>query len=720
MFSFTAAGRPWTNAHWLFQAVLFASWKAGGYAGVIALRSVVLLLTANLLLAWIWRRTGGRALETAAFALLGLSLYLPRALNARGHVFSYLFLLLLLFALDRFARGGRREIVLVPALCVLWANVHGVEYPIVLAVIAVHAFAGLAPHFGRQARDVIGDLSATRWVLLAAASAAAFVVNPFGWRIYRTALLGFDAEALEQNSEMGSLGLDAFARLLPDLELWSIVPLAWAMIAAALVLPRLVAARDWRAAGCVVLGGALALHRFRFVPEFMILAVPFVAQAVAALRDDGDGGLRGRWPRRALLFAAAYLVLAAALKVAPALGGGPAFRVIDDTLYPVGPVRLIEREGLAGHLLCRPTLSGYVTWALHPSRVRTFMDMRVPEPFWGHDVWLYKAIGDTVPLARADARFRIDLVLLERSSPLLAGLRAEAGSPFAPIWVDHSFVLFAHQRLLAGRDGLRLAAYDTLLQIESDAARPDEARAAARAEAARLADVWPGNHTAQAALLWLLAAEGRAVEAAERARALSTEHAAVAAYPLYRGRFLRASGDVEGAVEAFREALRRDPGFLTPYPELADALLAQGRASEAVWVMDTLSRHKRYRLSPAEHLRLGAARLAAGRGEGAIDAFERARWQVAADDPLAQPARLGLAAALLVAGETARALALMDEAAGAGPLPAASALDRGRALRAVGRTEEARAALARVAEDAASPPALREAARRDLAMLGGR
>jgi hypothetical protein len=62
----------------------------------------------------------------------------------------------------------------------------------------------------------------------------------------------------------------------------------------------------------------------------------------------------------------------------------------------------------------------------------------------------------------------------------------------------------------------------------------------------------------------------------------------------------------------------------------------------------------------------------------------------------------------------------MDEAAGAGPLPAAAALDRGRALRSLGRIAEARAALAQVAEDAGTPPALRDAARRDLDALGGR
>jgi hypothetical protein len=294
-------------------------------------------VTANLLVAWLWRRAGGRPLETAAFGLLGLALYLPRALNARGHIFSYLFLLLLLFGLDRFSRGGRREAILLPALCALWANLHGVEFPIVLAVIAVHALAALAPHLRRPARQTMGDPAVVRWVVLGVACAAAFALNPFGVRIYRTAVLGLDTEALAQNAEMGSLGLGVFAHLVPDFELWSFVPLAWAMTAAGLVLPRLVATRDWRAAGCVALSGVLALHRYRFVPEFTILALPFVAEAVSAVR--GEARLGGRWLRRALLAASAYFLLAAVLKVASAVGGGTAFRAVDDSLYPVGSVR---------------------------------------------------------------------------------------------------------------------------------------------------------------------------------------------------------------------------------------------------------------------------------------------------------------------------------------------------------------------------------------------
>ena len=145
-FSFVAPGRPWLNFYWLFQCLLFGSWWIGGYPGVLVLRAVVLLATANLLLAWIHRRTGGAWAETVTFGLLAFSLYVPRALNMRAHVFSYLFLLFLVWRLESFGRGSRRFDPVLPALCVLWANIHGVAYPVALGVIAVHAAAVLFPH----------------------------------------------------------------------------------------------------------------------------------------------------------------------------------------------------------------------------------------------------------------------------------------------------------------------------------------------------------------------------------------------------------------------------------------------------------------------------------------------------------------------------------------------------------------------------------------------
>ena len=153
----------------------------------------------------------------------------------------------------------------------------------------------------------------------------------------------------------------------------------------------------------------------------MLLAVPFIAAGVAEIRASGAG--RARRIGRVLGVASAYLLLAIFVKVGGAWRGGGAFDMVDGEIHPVGPVRLMEEQGLQGNLFCNPTSAGYVTWVLHPSRVRVYMDMRTPIVFTAQEIWLYKAVGDTVSLDAFRRRYPVDFLLLDRRSALAESLR---------------------------------------------------------------------------------------------------------------------------------------------------------------------------------------------------------------------------------------------------------------------------------------------------------
>ena len=643
-FSFVAPGRPWLNCYWLFQCILYGSWWLGGYPGVLVLRAVVLLLTANLLLAWIRVRTGGAWAETMTFGLLAFSLYLPRALNIRGHIFSYLFLLILMWRLERFSRSSRRFDPVLPALCVLWANVHGVAYPIALGVIGIHAIAALFPHRSRMVGDALRDPSITRWAATLAACALAFALTPFGFSLYRTVFLAGQEEALSQIAEMSPNPWAALAQLAPDLELWSLTVFNWTLIVGLLLCAHWLRRRDVLALAYFGFGAGFALYKSRFVTEFMILAVPFIAAGVAELR--AAGAAHSRRIGRALGVASAYILLAVLLKVGPAITGGEAFDVVDGRIHPVGPVRLMEEQGLQGNLFCNPTSAGYVTWVLHPSRVRVFMDMRTPILFSAQEVWLYKAVGDTVSLDALRRRYPIDFLLLDRGSALAQAVRSGESPGYLPVWADQRFLLFVRESMLSGREGLPLRSLDAMLRLEADLPlRADDEPERVAAEAARLAELWPGNHLAQSGLIRAQLLLGRREEALARASSLAARYPRAAAYPYLEGFALQGLGRSADAVRAFEAALRREPEFLPSYPALA-GLLAQGPATDAaLQVMEEYSVRRRFRLSPSEHLLLAALRYRQRAFAAAADAYERALWQLVDDDPLRDEALRGLAAA---------------------------------------------------------------------------
>ena len=624
-FSYTIPGRSWTNYYWGFEWLAYAAYRLAGMAGVLVLRDVLILATANLFLYWVWRRTGQAVPETLAFGLLVLPLYVPRALNVRPHLVSYLFLLVALVLLDALRRGRWRVAPPLVLLCALWANLHGVEYPVVLAAIAIHA----ADAF------VARDGAARRWVGLLAACAAAFLANPFGAALFRTARIGADAEVMAQIDEMRPLALEELGGLFPALDLESPSFLHYAVLAGLVFVPGWVRRRAVVPLGLFALGLALIFNKRRFAAEFVILAVPYIADGLARARRSLSAPRR--LPAAVLVGFAAWSAASAVATARVKIRGGN-LDAVSASFYPVGAVRFLERHGLSGNLHTEPTIAGYATWALYP-HVRTTMDMRTPEPFGAQELWLAGTIGRGVSLARVAERWPVDLVLVGRDTPLAGLLRSEPAG-FSPVYEDPWFVVFAHERALGpGKEHLRLRTLSVMEDLEAGrialGTRLDAAvEGPLRAEAERLREAWPANTLAQRALLWLMLSEGRFGEARERAAALSREMTRQALYPFFEGLALRPLGKPEDAVAAFRRAIDVAPEFLLPYPQAADLLLSLGRNQEALDLMERFTFGRWSRLTAVEYILLGQARQRTGRGEAARQAFERADWLLAAGDPL--------------------------------------------------------------------------------------
>lgn len=705
-FSFAAPDRPWLNCYWLFQLIVYGAYSLGGYGGVLALRGIVLLATANLLFEWIRARTGGARIETLAFSLFAFSFYLPRALNVRGQIFSYLFLIILLWRLERFSRGSRVIDPVMIVLCVLWANIHGVAYPIALATIGIHAAAVLVPHRNRRVADVLRDASLLRWIGQLAACTLAFVVNPFGLSLLGTPFLAGRGEALSQIGEMSPFSARAFLYLSPDLNIWSMAILNWTLALGVALVFAWARRGQVLAIGLFAFGAGLTLYMSRFASELMILAVPFMAGIVAELRAVGRA--RARRIRHALWGASAYLTVALLLKIGPAVASGDAFGFVDGRIHPVGPVRFMEDHDLRGNLYCNPTSAGYVTWALRPSRVRVFMDMRTPILFNAQEIWLYKAVGDTVDLDVFLRRYRVDFFLLERRAPLVAKLLA-ARSGFAPVSVDQRFLLFAREALVGKRPELPIHTLDAMVRVESGLLlQPEDDTRRLESEATRLAKTWPENHLAQASIVNAELAQGRTEDALARSRSLAGRHRRAPIYPYLEGVALERLGRSGEAVQAFASARRREPDFHPAYPALAEALARGENTAAALQTMEEYSRRRRFRLTPSEHLLLASLRHRR-QAAGADDAYERALWQLGEHDPRREEALAGLAEVRIASGRPSEALILLE-----GSHSPAASLVRARALRGLGRVDEARAILGALASNPDVSPVLREIARREL------
>jgi tetratricopeptide (TPR) repeat protein len=625
--SFTIAGRPWTNYSWLFQRLLYAAFRVAGLPGVLAVRSVFLLAAVNLVFVLVWRRSRASPLATFVLVLTAAGLVSARALQVRPHLASYVCLAALLVVLDVRTSRGLVSAAAVFGICAAWANLHGIGYPVGLSVLAVAAIAAWAPPPGHAP---VARPERLRAGGLLMAGAGGFLANPFGWRLFATPAVALDAEAMSQIGEMGRLPLAALATFTASFELRAVALANLVVLAALALVPTWVRHRAWAALGHAALGAGLLLFRGRrMVPELAILAVPAIAQGLAVLSVAGRSGRR-----RLLQGLGAYLLAAAVVTTWRDARSG-LFEPLSDRL-PHGPVALLRRLDFEGHVLADATHSGFVSWEL--PRARTFFDMRMPEPFSAHEVWLYKAIGETVSLDQVRRRYGVDAVLVPIASPRARGLLADEDGTFAVAYADHAWALFLPASVLAARPGLRVSFLREMEAIaDGGGLDPAVDRDALSREVDRLLGVWPGNHLAWRTWLWLRTQDGRAAAAAPVARTLADRYPRLPVYPFAEGLAWSAAGEKERAAQAFERALRVDPTFEPASAALARALAGMGHNARALEVLEELHERRRYRLDLDDTALLAALRHRQGRLEAAADAYGRALWLTPDGDVRREP-----------------------------------------------------------------------------------
>jgi hypothetical protein len=401
---------------WLSQAILFGAYRLLGGAGIAILNSVVAGFIFYLLYKLLERNSANLLVN---FVMLGLALMtISTYLSGRPAMFTAAFFALEIFILSDFVQlrgnqtqrhevtkneqgSGGRLIWLIPPVTALWANLHP---GFAIAPFVILLFLPL----GRDAR--------ARRTLAAclAATVAAFIINPYGWRMY---LMPWE-----------------MARALPmlrGLTEWTGVAgweaVVWggfvALVACGLSLRRqplpviLLAALAALAAGVsdrnLPLFGVVAV--FTLGRTLLPVLSPVFGRASLVRMFDVKFETAGGW-----FWAIAVplvLVGAVGLRVSPMNLG------FNFAGYPVAAVRYIWNRGCPDNLFVRETWSGYLLWTM--SGQKLFYDAK--------GGFSREAIKEQKELVMPKAgwrgaadRYGLSTFLLERGSPLAVVLSEAA------------------------------------------------------------------------------------------------------------------------------------------------------------------------------------------------------------------------------------------------------------------------------------------------------
>lgn len=534
-FSFLDPPRAYVDYYWLFQLVAYATQAVGGPVGLIALRTAIWLGTGVVVLHYLLagRRSaaqvaGGAAAWTAAFLLLSF-----RATDLRPHLYSYLCLALVLWVLEHRPRAAWAT----GAIAIAWVNLHGVEYPVMLAVAGAYLIERFLP-------KLRGNAAATdaRAILAAALPFAAPMLTPNGLALVSVPFVPLHF-AYRYMSELATVSPGELALL--KVEHGVVHGYTWLtllVLGSAFCLARQAARRALRPAALLVFLAGLALvgHGVRFVPELALLCLP-------AIRDGLPESLPAP-PRRAAIAIALAAAVFPVLFLANRLGERPAWPVARVPTAPIGAARFLERTGLHGRLLDEASAAGYYEWAAPD--FRTFMDLQIPFVFRDEDIFVDELAYRSPEVLRGVlSRYAPDFIAVPRTFvwfPQVIGRFPR----FVPVFFDDAEVIYldgaAHPELAAGA----LAALDPFAAADLDpyAAAPDRRDAIAR-DLARILEADPDGGLANVLASRLAESGGDHAAAAEAAAR------AIAALPLDPSA-REAAGDAALSLSLPADALR--------------------------------------------------------------------------------------------------------------------------------------------------------------------
>jgi hypothetical protein len=401
-YSFTAAGRPWPNHEWLWQAVSYALVRAGGMPLLIATNAVMVVAG----LAMAYRLMIGPASLRFPLLVVGIPL-VSWVWAARPQVASLLLLLLVLSALvhERYRW--------LPFLFALWANTHGA----VALGGAVLAAATLAAFLRSGTADEEARRRARALALALPACALATAATPMGFSLWR-----FIAVSTTYSRHMRIIEwMPAYPTSVPHVAFWLI---ALAFVALVVWRRHRLSTAPW---GDVALVAAalimlpLAILAGRNIPPFLMAAMPAASRLLGA---DFSGPLfRAPSPGtpdrpRVNLAILAIVTLAEVATVAvawatsaPRLGW-----------HPMSAAAIAAVRACPGRVYNRYGDGGYLIWFV-PERP-VFVDSRqdpYPLPF----LLEQQAVEDGSAYASMFARYDIRCAFLGRDATMAERLRAD-------------------------------------------------------------------------------------------------------------------------------------------------------------------------------------------------------------------------------------------------------------------------------------------------------
>src|SRR5271166_450784 len=343
-FSIFGAGKPWVAYSWLFELLIFQLYRWLGLVGLVVYSAGMVASIAAVLHRLIRRLQTDFTLAVLLTGVAAFSIY--RLYTPRPWLFSILFFSLELDILMQARKTGKmRELLWLPVVFALWANVH-IQFidGLVLLAIALAESILASKRAGAQTRLRPGRMSA-----IAGACVLATLVNPYGWKIYPVAYdLAGQVGDLRQLTEIQAMQFRG-----PDN--WCVLLLVLGAVGVLARARRLVFFEVALLAFGIVVS-------FRSERDVWMVVIAASAILAAGLTGNSENRLQVKAIYAPVVAAATCLILWLGFRVLDVDNARLSARLAED--MPVRAVEVVKAKGWSGPLYNDYNWGGYLIWAL--------------------------------------------------------------------------------------------------------------------------------------------------------------------------------------------------------------------------------------------------------------------------------------------------------------------------------------------------------------------
>ncbi|MFA6002337.1 MAG: CDC27 family protein [Thermoleophilia bacterium] len=548
-FSYIEPAKSWYNYYWLFQAIIYKIFQGTGYYGLIVLRAAIYGLTSFFILLFFTHRNEDKTQLLSGFIIfvsLTLSI-MQRELLVRPHLFSYLFIVVFLYILEK----RRDKIWLLPILGIFWANLHGIEYPVMFLIAAAY----LLDIWGRRFRkDAPQGQKNETWLLIAVFYT--IFLSPGVVKLVQTPF-----SVSFQNAPLQHLYV---AELLPPVwrNFFIFAPVTAAGIIACLrniiviltVFSFLLCLvkKELRLSHLALFVGAimlLAKHN-RFHYEFMLLSIPILQSGLRLIARMVS------LPKRAADFAIPLVMTVFPFFVlSNTLADRPAYP-FSRTNLPVGIVRFLNSHLPGDRILNDPNTGGYLSWALN-KKFKIYMDMQLTI-FSDTDLaTAQNAFDDVTAFESFIGKYKPGFILASLAKGNFKKIVA-SDSRYVPIFIDHAEALYINKEKygeIAGKYELKEIDPYGFGEIKYENQNPG-IMSRLFLEAARMYQQDPGNYPAATILCGIAVAHGQYNQALSYAEAIIRNYPEFSAGYALKGDALFGMKKYDEAAVLYEKALQ--------------------------------------------------------------------------------------------------------------------------------------------------------------------